>query len=96
MEDIVPMRVDTGYCYRKNDQIIYKDLGGAPVLIDPYRRTLVQLNPTAHKIWLLLDGERPVTAIIEVLNAEFEIDPGKLEQDISSFLKELVRREMIG
>jgi hypothetical protein len=89
------MRADAGYCYRKNDQIIYKDLGDGPVLIDPYRRTLVKLNPTAHRIWQLLDGRHSSGAIVDILKNEFEADAQTIEKDVRSLLKDLIRREII-
>ena len=89
------MDLDIGYCFSKNGQIIYKDLGDGPALIDPYRRTLVKMNPTALYIWELLDGGRSVAAIIEILKAEFEIDPKIIKKDVINFLKELNKREII-
>lgn len=89
------MKVDIGYCYRKNDQIIYKELVAGPALIDPYRRTLVKLNSTARAIWQLLNGEHSVASIIDILKNQFEIDTKILEKDVIGFLKDLIRREII-
>lgn len=89
------MEVDADYCYKKNDLIIYKEIDDSSALIDPYRRTLVQLNPTAQAIWQLLDGEHSVAAIIDILKNDFEIDTKILEKDVVSFLKGLIRREII-
>lgn len=89
------MKIDIGYCYRKNDQIIYKYLVDGLALIDPYRRTLVKLNPTAQAIWQLLDGEHSVASIIDILKNEFEIDTKILEKDVIGLLKDLIRREII-
>ncbi len=89
------MKIDTSYCYRKNDLIIYKDLGDGQALIDPYRRTLVKLNPTAQAIWQLLDGGHSAAAIIDILKNEFEIETKILEKDVIAFLNDLIRREII-
>lgn len=89
------MKIDSGYCYRKNDQLIFKDLSDGPVLIDPYRRTLVKLNLTAQAVWRLLDGSHSVAAIIDTLKEEFEVDPKTLQKDVAGFLKDLLRREII-
>ena len=87
--------VDLNHCFKRNDTIIYKELAGAPALIDPYRRTLISLNQTALEVWRLLDGECPVLGIINALRDRFEIDEARLEKDVIGFLKELIRREMI-
>lgn len=89
------MKIDAGYCYRKNDFIICKELADGPVLIDPYRRTLVQLNPVAREIWQLLDGGHSVAAVIDILKTDFEVDIKILEKDVIGFLKDLFRREII-
>jgi coenzyme PQQ biosynthesis protein PqqD len=89
------MGFDNNYCYSKNDQIIYKDLEDGPVLIDPYRRALIKLNPTALRIWQLSDGKHSAAAIVEMLKDEFEIDAESLEKDVIDFLKDLSRREII-
>ena len=72
-----------------------RELDDGPALIDPYRRVLIQLNPTGVEIWGLLDGERSVIEIISVLRDKFEVSDETLNKDVVSFLKELFRREMI-
>ncbi|MFA5119195.1 MAG: PqqD family protein [Candidatus Omnitrophota bacterium] len=89
------MRIDDGYCYRRNEQIIRKDLYDCPALIDPYRMTLVKLNPTAESVWQLFDGEHSVAGILDILKNEFEVDAKALEKDLRTFLNDLIRREMI-
>jgi hypothetical protein len=87
--------VDTSHYYRKNEQILCKELEDGPVLIDAYRRTLVRLNPTALEIWGLLDGGHSVDEIIVALRDTFEIGEQELKKDVIKFLQELAKREMI-
>lgn len=87
--------VDTSYCFKKNEQIIYKDLADGPVLIDPYRRTLIRLNSMALEIWRLLDGEHSVAGIVEILKDRFDAGELDLKKDVTDFLSELVKREII-
>ena len=89
------MRLDKDRCFRKNGQIVYKEMDGSGVLIDPYRRTLVQLNPTASQIWQLLDGGHSCAAIIEALREEFEVEDKELEKNVMDVLHEFFKREMI-
>ncbi len=89
------MRIDTSHCYRRNEQIMRQDLGNCPALVDPYRMTLVKLNPTAELIWQLFDGGHSVAAIMDILKNEFEVDAKALEKDLRRFLNELIKREMI-
>ena len=89
------MRIDKDYCFKRNEKIVCKDIGGARALIDPYRRTLMELNPVALRIWQLLDGQRHTAAIIETLKDEYDADAGNIEKDVMAFLAGLLRREMI-
>lgn len=81
------------HCFKKNSQIICKEADAA--LVDPYRRTLVRLNPAGLRVWQLLDGARSTESIIDIMEAEFEVDIDTLGKDVRDFLKELARREMI-
>lgn len=89
------MITNKNHCYIKNGQIIFKEIEGAPVLVDPYRRTLIKLDPVAAEIWKLLDGKRSVDGIIESLGGTFEVDKEELEKDVSDFIKDLTRREIV-
>ena len=89
------MRIDRGKVFKKNSRILERDVDGAPVLIDPYRRTLVRLNSTGREIWRLVDGARPVAEVLETLEIEFDVDAKKLKRDVLGLLQELAKREMI-
>lgn len=81
--------------YKKNNQILCREFSDGPVLIDPYRRTLVRLNPTALEIWHLLDGGHSTEEIAHALEDRFDADAEDLKKDIAGFIQELVRREMV-
>jgi len=87
--------VDMRHCFKRNGQILRKESKEGPVLIDPYRRTLIQLNPTALEIWQLVDGTRSVMEIIEAMRDVFEADEEVLRKDIAGFLEDMMKREMI-
>ena len=85
----------TDRCYAKNPAIIERHGADGPVLIDPYRRMMITLNPAALEAWRLLDGTRPVADIVAALGEQFEVGERELARDIEAFLKELVKREMV-
>ncbi len=87
--------VELSRVYMKDPQILRKELEDGPVLIDPYRRVMIPLNHTAVDIWDLLDGEKAVGAITEEIMDRFEVDGKTAEKDVTGFLKELIKREMI-
>jgi hypothetical protein len=89
------MRVDKDRCLIKNSRIMCKEIDGATVLIDPYRRTFVRLNSTASGIWRLIDSKHTCSAIIQELKSIFEVEDIVLEKDVVGFLKQLLEREII-
>lgn len=87
--------IDMNYRFKKNGQIIYKELEGAPVLVDPYRRMLIRLNETGSEIWSLLDGKISAADIVRSLGDKFDVDEKSLKADIIRFLDDMVKREMV-
>lgn len=89
------MYIDKSSCFNKEGRIMTQVSGEDVVLVDPYRRTRVLLNPVALKIWQLLDGHNSMGRIIEAIKEEFDAGDEELEKDVGVFLKCLIRREMI-
>ena len=83
------------HCFRKNEQILYREIEGGGVLIDRYRRTMIRLSPVALEIWQLLDGKNSVADIVEALKKIFEVDEEDLKRDVMGFLRDLARREVV-
>lgn len=81
--------------FKKNSQVLCKEIAGEPVLVDPYRREVMRLNPTAAEIWRLLDGERTPRDIINTLKDIFDVDEKVLQKDTLDFMKELIKLEII-
>lgn len=81
--------------YTKNDRILRKDLDEGPALIDPYRRTVVLLDPVGEEIWRLLDGTRTVADIAGEIKAAFEVSGEPVERDVMDFISDLATREMV-
>jgi hypothetical protein len=82
-------------CCTKNASIIYRDLADGPALIDPYRRTMVPLDPVGADIWRLLDGTRSRKAVVDELLESYAVDEATLTRDVVLFFNELAKREMI-
>ena len=87
--------VDMDHRFKKNGQIIYKEFSTGPVLIDPYRRSLMALNEASSEIWKLLDSTRTLRDIIVILQDMYDVTPRELEQDVARLMKELIKREAV-
>lgn len=56
---------------------------------------LYTLSPTAQDIWDLLDGERTLLEVIEILSAKYNGDNERLQEDVLGFLDEMVSEKLV-
>ncbi len=47
------------------------------------------LNETAGRIWELLDGQRSVSTIVELITQEFEVSTNEVEADFEKLVSDL-------
>ena len=80
--------------YSKSDSVVFRKIGDECILV-PIRKgvgdldSIYTLNPTAARIWELIDGSRSVRVIRETLLEEFEISPEEAEKDLIEHLQQL-------
>jgi len=70
-------------------------LGGKAVLLHYEGRRLLGLNPTGSRIWELVDGQRSVEEIAEILAHDSESPRDAVESDVRQFIGELVSRDLL-
>lgn len=54
--------------------------------------TMHQLNMVGGTIWQLVDGSRSKEQIVDQLAAEYDVERSELEEDVISFVEDLVQR----
>lgn len=80
--------------YRKSPDIVSRKIVDEVILV-PVRRTvadvesLYTLNELGGRIWELIDGERDLPGIRDVIVAEFDADETRIETDLVVFLDQL-------
>ncbi len=52
-------------------------------------------NPTATRIWALIETPRTVTQLCETLSEEFEVEPADARPDVEALLEELEREGLV-
>jgi pyrroloquinoline quinone biosynthesis protein D len=62
------------------------------VVLDPSGRMLRGLNPTAARIWELIDGTRSLDGIAATVAQEFGEPPERVLGDVSRFVTLLVEK----
>ena len=53
------------------------------------------LNGTGSRIWELIDGSRGVTQIAEVISEEFEVSLEAAEKDVTEFVEDLKKHQIV-
>jgi hypothetical protein len=69
--------------------------GNDAVIISPHEGVVRMLNPTATRIWQLVDGSRSAEDIALVLTGEFDIDLSHARQSVARLLDELSKKHLI-
>ena len=89
MGDLVARR------YVKDPSIVYREIAGEAILV-PIRRNVADmesvytLDSVGADIWGLIDGDRTLSDILDLLLSEYEVDAAVLSKDLDEFLDQLV------
>jgi len=70
-------------------------LGNDFVVLDGSGRILRGLNPTAARIWELIDGRRTAAEIAHQIAIEFAASRERVVEDLLSFLSVLLDRQLL-
>ncbi len=87
-------RRDTAGTYRKKGEYVARVIAGETIVV-PIRgqvgdlESIYNLNEVGSLIWELMDGETPVSGMIEAVCREFDVTPEQAEKDTLEFLKGL-------
>jgi hypothetical protein len=92
------MKLDS--VYAPNDRVVSRKIVDELILV-PIRQsvaemeTLYTLNEVGARVYELIDGQRPVRAIVEAIVEEFEVGFETAESDVSEFIAQLLSIEGI-
>jgi hypothetical protein len=59
---------------QRGDNIVWREIDGAAIVVTPTESMLHELNGTASFLWLKLDEPATPSVLAELLAAEFDID----------------------
>jgi hypothetical protein len=86
--------------YARNDRVVSRKIVDELILV-PIRQsvaemeTLYTLNEVGARVYELIDGQRPVRAIVEAIVAEFDVGFETAESDVREFISQLLQIEGI-
>ena len=88
MEDLMARR------YEKDPSVVYREIAGEAVLV-PIRRNVADmesiyaLDSVGADIWRLIDGQRALADILNLLLGEYDVEESVLSQDLGEFIEQL-------
>lgn len=82
-------------CLVRAPEAVEQLFPGEAVVMLPQQGAVKVLNDVGARIWALLDGERPLRAIRDLLCAEYAVEPAQAERDLLAFAQELLQRSMV-
>lgn len=81
--------------FTKSENVASRIVDGEAVLVTSHDGCVKILNETGSRVWDLIDGERTVDQIVEVVEAEFEVNYDELKKDVTVFFEELRSKELV-
>lgn len=73
----------------RNNNIIWREVKGEAVLLDPQEGRYFGLTKVACSFWDKVDGERTTGEIIDLLLKEYEVGKDVLTKDINELIDSL-------
>ena len=94
------MSDDLDVCYEKDPNVVYREIAEERILV-PIRKKVADmasiyvLNETGARIWDLLDGQRSLAEIRDVLVDEYEVELSTVQDDLIEMVGGLADLEMV-
>jgi hypothetical protein len=76
-------------------EVLFQEVSGEIVLLDLASESYFGLDEIGARIWALLNEEKSVGQIVEVLLEEYEVDRARLEGDVNELLENLLEAGLI-
>lgn len=80
----------------KNPSIVYREEEDGAFLFDPETGNLKYMNHSAKEAFLMLNGQKDVSRLIQYLLCLYtDVDVKKIQNDVEIFLKQLKENKFI-
>jgi hypothetical protein len=80
---------------RTTQQQVSCDLAGEAVILHLQDGVYYGLNSVGARIWSLIQAEKTVREILDILLDEYEVEPDRSEKDVLTLLHDLASRGLI-
>ncbi|HKV57382.1 MAG TPA: PqqD family protein [Ktedonobacteraceae bacterium] len=79
----------------RNPSVLWRELDGEAILLNPKEGCSYNLNPVGTLIWKLLDGQHTTTDIIATICEVYEVEPEQASQDAKVLLDDMRTNKLI-
>lgn len=76
-------------------EVPWRNIDGNVIVVDPTAGHIYPFNSVGTRIWLLLDGSRPVSEVVKTILSEFEGEAEVIRKDALLFIEELLKASLI-
>lgn len=80
---------------RVPEGVLFRQVGGEAVLLELESGHYYGLDPVATSMWLLLSRRGRVETVLAELLDRYDVEPERLERDLTGFVIELVERRLL-
>lgn len=89
------MSIALNQVVRQNEDTAFREIEGLAYVVDPATGDLHSFSEVATRIWVLLDGSRTVSQVVDVIVDEFDVDRATSEADTLELLNDLLVKGLI-
>ena len=80
---------------KRNMEVLASLVAGEVVIYNELKGAYFGLNQMGSKIWALLDSPRTIDSLVSELLSAFEVSPEQCRSDLSTFLEQMISKQLI-
>ena len=80
---------------KRNGTVLWRELDGEAVLLDPAEGCTYNLNRVGTLIWKLIDGDHTASDIASAICQEFEVEHEQALQDVEHLFDEMRQHKLL-
>lgn len=89
-----------GIRLEKDPSVVHREIAGESILVPVRSRSadlesIFTLNSVGSRIWALMDGERSLGEIRDLLAGEYDVPSQDLESDVLEFVEHLLEANVV-
>jgi hypothetical protein len=89
------MRASIRDLWQRDSKLPFQKLEEDTIVVDPARREVHLLNPTATRLWELLAAPRSLDDLVTVLSNEYDAPLGEVREATEALVRELAGKGVL-